>query len=326
MKINPEIKHILHLMKDKDKFLITSHKDPDGDSIGSQLGLYRTLIDLGKKVLVVNQGALPEKYNFLDPQQTISFENKKLEFAPEVVFILECPSIERIGFVRELLPDTAVKINIDHHRDNDNYGKINLVDTDSCAVGELIYYIIDEGKITITPPIAEDLYAAMICDTGNFRFASTTARGMRIAADLVDLGANPKWIFDHIFSKSSPGTLRLLGLTLASLQVAGDGLISYMMVSQDSVKVAQARVEDSEGFVDYALGVSGARLGFLFKEVGNGEVKISARSQNGLNAAEFAKKFNGGGHTNAAGFTKTGPLSKVVKDVIAQAVEFVHGK
>ncbi|HBY99771.1 MAG TPA: hypothetical protein DEO84_00490 [candidate division Zixibacteria bacterium] len=326
MRKSPEINNIVKILREKDRFLITSHKDPDGDSIGSQLALYRALSDSGKLARAVNQGALPEKYSFLDPQGIIGFENAPSMFIPEAVIILECPTLERIGFVSGLIPDSAVVVNIDHHQDNDNYGSLNFVDIKSCAVGELLYFILDEGKFEITPLIAEDLYAAMICDTGNFRFASTTARGMRIAADLVERGANPKNIFDNIFGKASPGTLRLLGLTLASLNVAGNGLISYMQITQESVRKAQARIEDSEGFIDFSLGVAGVRLGILFKEVGSNEVKISVRSQNGLDAAAFAGRFNGGGHTNAAGFTIKRPLKLVVEDVLAKATEFVNAR
>jgi bifunctional oligoribonuclease and PAP phosphatase NrnA len=325
MNKNPKIKEILELVRGKDRFLITSHKDPDGDSIGSQLGLYRALRDFGKDVIIVNQGAMPEKYNFLDPLGLIGFKNEPLRFTPDAAFILECPSIERIGFVSDLLPKSTIKINIDHHQDNEQYADINWVDIESCAVGELIYFLIEGSELKITAEIAEDLYAALICDTGNFRFASTTARGMKIAAELVDLGANPKKIFDHIFSKASPATLRLLGLTLSGLKVVENGLISYMQVTQDNVRQSQARIEDSEGFVDFSLGVAGVRFGILFKEVGSEEVKISVRTQNGLDAAVFAKRFNGGGHVNAAGFTLLRPLLKVVDDVISQAAEFVHG-
>ncbi len=323
-KRNPEIDSILKLMSEKSRFLITAHKDPDGDSVGSQLGLYRILINAGKTARIANQGGLPEKYHFLDPQGLISFNNSPLGYVPEVIFILECPSLERIGSVAELIPESAIKVNIDHHKDNQNYGDINLVDYKRCAVGELIYDIIESGGYKITPDIAEDLYAAVICDTGNFRFASTTAEGMKVAASLIEQGAVPKRIFDNIFSKSSPSTLRLLGLTLASLKVAGDGLISYMQVTQDSVTRAQARLEDSEGFVDYSLAVSGVRMGILFKETGNGEIRISVRSQNGIDAARFAKRFNGGGHTNAAGFTLNGRLPEVVEQVLAGASEYIH--
>jgi phosphoesterase RecJ-like protein len=324
MKTNLEIRQILDLMKEKSRFLITSHRDPDGDSIGSQLGLCRALRDSGKEALVVNHGAIPEKYAFLNSENIIVFENKPLPFIPEVVFVLECPLLERIGFVEDLIPESAEVVNIDHHLDNARYGDINLVDSKSCAVGELIYYILDEGKYEFTPEIAEDLYAAMICDTGNFKFASTTARGMRVAARLVEYGANPKSIYDRIYSNASPATVRLLGYTLATLKTAADGRISYMTVSRENAERAQARMEDSEGFVDYCTIVAGVRMGMLFKEMGDSEVKISIRSQNGVDAATFARRFNGGGHFNAAGFTIHGMLFDVIGDVVRKAEEYVR--
>ncbi|OGC92506.1 MAG: hypothetical protein A2W25_07355 [candidate division Zixibacteria bacterium RBG_16_53_22] len=323
MKTSPEIKQIHKLLTGKQRFLITSHKDPDGDSIGSQLGLFHALKSRGKDVVIVNQGAIPEKYAFLDAERTISFSNGPLPFEPEVVIILECPVLDRIGFVRELIPQSAGLVNIDHHMDNQNYGQINLVDTASCAVGELIYFILSDGGYELTPLIAKNLYAAVICDTGNFRFASTTARGMKIAATLVEHGADPKAIFDQIFTKSSAATLRLLGLTLATLDTTAGGRIGYLTVTRDNVDKARARIEDSEGFVDYSLAIAGVRMGMLFKESGNGEIKVSIRSQNGIDAASFAKKYDGGGHVNAAGFTLKGRIDDVVKKVLAEAEGYI---
>jgi bifunctional oligoribonuclease and PAP phosphatase NrnA len=323
MKINPEIDQILKLMRDKTRFLITSHKDPDGDSVGSQLGLFNVLKNAGKQVGIINRGAMPEKYQFLNRENIIRFDNKPLGFIPEVVFVLECPSKDRAGTVVDLMPDLAIIVNIDHHQDNDNYGVINYVDIGCCAVGELVYNILKEGKYHITPLIAENLYAAILSDTGNFRFASTTARGMKAAAELIELGANPKMIFDRIFSNASPATIRLLGYTLASLKVAGDGKISYMEVTQDSVNNAQAKIEDSEGFVDYSLSVAGVKMGILFKEIGPSEIKISIRSQNGFDAAQFARAYDGGGHINAAGFTVNKPLEKTINEILTRAMEYV---
>jgi phosphoesterase RecJ-like protein len=324
MKIKTEIKNILDLMRWKKRFLITSHKDPDGDSIGSQLALYYALKQKGKQVHVVNQGGLPEKYGFLDNENVVVFSAQAPLQKPEAVFILECPALERIGFVSDLIPKSSKVINIDHHLDNQEYGDINWVDAKSCAVGELVYNLLDSGGYEITPTIARDLYAAIICDTGNFRFASTTARGMKIAAKLVEKGAKPKLIFDQIFSKASPATLRLLGLTLESLNVMSNGKISYLTVSRDIVSRAKARIEDSEGFVDYALAVAGVRMGILFKEMGEEEVKVSIRSQNGINAVAFARSFDGGGHVNAAGFTLHGKLKEIIREVVGKAEEYVN--
>jgi phosphoesterase RecJ-like protein len=323
MKTSPEIATILKFMSEKQRFLITSHKDPDGDSIGSQMGLYHALFSSGKRVYIVNQGAMPEKYAFLDPNNTIHFIDAPPPFEPEVVFVMECPAFDRIGFVQKLIPSAAAVINIDHHLDNKNYGEINLVDTSSCAVGEMVCMILDEGDYEFTPVIAETLYAALISDTGNFRYASTTARGMRVAATLVERGANPKKVFDQIFAKASPATLRLLGHALTTLDTAANGSIGFMTVTREIVGRARARIEDSEGFVDFSLGVAGVRLGILFKEMSEGEIKVSVRSQNGVDAASFAKRFDGGGHVNAAGFTLRGAMPDIVRRVLTEAEGYI---
>ena len=324
MKNSPEINQILKIMEEKNRFLITSHKDPDGDSIGSQLGLFLALKNAGKEVIIVNQGGMPERYNFLDPDKLVNFTIRELPFSPEAVFVLECPSIDRIGFVQDLIPKTAPIVNIDHHLHNDGYGSINWVDTKSCAVGELIYFLLEQGEFKITPAIAEKLYAALMSDTGNFRFSSTTARGIKVAGELVDKGAEPKKIFDNIFAKASPSTLLLLGYTLSTLQVTGNGAISYMAVTRANVARAQGRIEDSEGFVDYSLAVSGVRMGILFKEIDKNEIKVSVRTQNGVDAAKFASRFDGGGHANAAGFTINKTFDDTIRLVIDGAREYLN--
>jgi len=311
-------------MKEKQRFLIASHKDPDGDSIGSQLGLYLALTENGKEAVVVNQGGLPEKYNFLDTENIARFSPEPLPFTPEVVFVLECPSRDRIGFVEKLIPDSAIVINIDHHLGNDNYGSLKYIDPTSCAVGELLYFILKRGDYDITSAIAEKLYSALMSDTGNFRFASTTARGMKVAAELIDAGANPKWIYDNIYAKASPATIRLLGHTLDTLQIIANGNISFMAVTQQNINRAGARIEDTEGFVDFSIAVNGVRMGILFKEVAQNEIKISIRSQNGIDAAGFARRFDGGGHVNAAGFTLRDKLDDAIKQVLAIAEEYVN--
>jgi phosphoesterase RecJ-like protein len=313
-------------MREKDTFLITSHKDPDGDSIGSQMGLYHALIDTGKKAVIINQGGMPDKYNFLDPDGVINFGLQALSFIPDAAFILECPSLDRIGFVSGLIPKTSITVNIDHHLGNENYANVNYVDTASCAVGEIIYAILKFGEYDISREISESLYGAIISDTGNFRFASTTARGMEAAAELVSHGARPKVISDNIYSRFSLETTRLLGYALESLRTIADGQIGYMIVTRDYVRNARARIEDSEGFVDFSLAIKGVRLGILFKEVNENEIKISIRSQNGLNAVSFAKMFEGGGHANAAGFTLKGSLDGAMKDVLDKAIEYVGHK
>lgn len=306
-----------------ERFLITSHLDPDGDSLGSQMALYYSLRDRGKTVAVINQGSIPAKYRFLDPQSIIKSSPDGLTFLPEVVIILECPTLERIGFVRDLIPQSATILNIDHHNDNENYGLVNIVDKESSAVGETLYFLFEEGGNIITREIASQLYAAISSDTGRFRFGSTTARCMRVASELVNKGADPKEISDHLYSGMAPNTLSLLGRTLAGLKTMAGGRIGYFTITLKDLRESGARIEDSEGFVDFILSVHGVMLGFLFKELSESEVKVSVRSQNGFDSAGFAALFNGGGHTNAAGFTRKGEFAKVVSEVTNKAQEYI---
>ena len=324
--IQDEIKRIISILRNNKRFLITSHMDPDGDSIGSQLGIYYSLVNLAKDAAIINQGAIPAKYRFMDPRGIIGFEKKDLRFTPDTVFILECPALDRIGFVQDLIPDSAITINIDHHADNTNYAGINLVDAGSSAVGEMIYFLLKDGDFDITSEIAEELYAAIVSDTGRFRFESTTARAMRVASKLIEKGANPKSICDRLYSDFAPETMRLLGRALSSLRIEEDGKIGYLQITRKDVEESGGLMENSEGFVDFILSVSGVMLGFLFKEIDGDDVKVSVRSQDGFDAAAFARRFGGGGHVNAAGFICKGGITDVVRDILARATEFVNGR
>ncbi len=326
MKNLSEIEKILDVINENDRFLITSHMDPDGDSIGSQLGLFYALKDLGKKSYIVDQGQLPAKYDFLDPENLIKGEANSIPFSPQVTVFVECPEIKRIGFVSDLLPPESIKINIDHHHDNDNYGDLNWVDTECCAAGEMIYYILREGKFNITPVIAMELYAAIVSDTGQFKFSSTSANGMKAASELIQLGANPKMISDKIFSRFAPETIKLLGNTLGNMAIVANGKIAVTQISRNDLKASNAKLENSEGFVDYLLSVAQIELGILFKEIDDKTVKVSLRSQNGVDASKLAREFNGGGHINAAGFTVNGALKEVKDKVVKRATEYIHAK
>lgn len=321
--MNKKLHEINAVINNHKFFLITSHMDPDGDSLGSLMAMYYSLVDRGKKVCIMNQGAIPEKYRFMNPDNLIINSAGKLPFEPEVIIVLECPSLDRIGFVRDLIPKSAFMINLDHHNDNENYANINLIDSDSSAVAEVLFFLFEEDRVTITPDIAKLLYAAISADTGRFRFGSTTSRCMNVASKLIEKGANPKEISDHLYSGILPNTMQLLGITLSSLKITSDGLIGYFIIKNDDVSKSGADLRNSEGFVDFILSVSGVQLGFLFKELSGDEVKISVRSQNGYDSALFASKFSGGGHTNAAGFSRKGQIDKVVNEVIENAQEFV---
>lgn len=324
MKMQTEMDRILSLIDNNADFLITSHMDPDGDSIGSQLALYHALKDAGKNVAVMNQGNLPSRYRFLDPNGVIVTDGRPPRFEATVVFIMECPRMERIGSVKSVIPDSAITVNIDHHPDNSSYADLNLVDPESSAAGEILFLLMERGGIGVTSVIAMQLYAAIVSDTGGFRFGSTTSRAMRIASDLIDKGADPKLVADGIFNAFSAETIRLLGTTLAGLRLDAEGRIAYITITRKDLENSGAELANSEGFVDFTLGISGIMMGILFKEVSESVIKVSVRSQNGLDAASLARKFDGGGHENAAGFTGRGALNDVIDRVLSSAREYVN--
>lgn len=325
MNKKTDFKLLHRLFETKEKFLLTSHQDPDGDSIGSLLGLDGFLVDLGKKTVMFNEGRLPQKYRFLDPTGAIRFSPGPLEFVPQVAIILECPELERIGFVRQYLTRDMTMVNIDHHQMNKMFGDLNYIDESACAVSEILYDILISGGYKISSETAKRFYAAIASDTGRFKFSNTSASCFRVASELVDAGANPKEIADKIFSSFSAGTLKLLGHLLETLELHDGSSICTLKLTSDDLRKYNVQVEDTEGIIDYAMLIEGVKVGILFKDYNRAAVRVSLRSQNGIDIGEYARRKGGGGHPNAAGFSLNKPLDKAVVEVVAEVSEHING-
>jgi len=313
---------IIELVEKSKRILITSHLDPDGDSIGSQLVLKGWLKNLTKEVRIINQGNIPPKYLFLDEERAIEDFNSTLFEAGEadLVFVLECPNLKRTGKVKELIGEGNRIINIDHHPDNSIFGDLNYIDTQASALGEIIYELIAYTGYRLNKETATQLYAAILTDTGRFRFSNTTPRALRICAELVGQGANPKEINNQIYYNNSESALRLLGFTLQNLETFGKGKISFMVIDQKSLKDFEATVEDTESFVNYSLFLKGAEVGVLFRQKSKSLTKVSLRSQNSFDVSSLARIFGGGGHRNAAGCTLNQDLNSA-KELILKKIK-----
>jgi len=310
-------------MNEENRFLLTSHQDPDGDSIGSLIGLGRFLLERGKDVTIYNDGSPPDKYRFLDPDGLIKYEKPLKTSKFNRAIVLDCPKMERIGFVRDLLSDDVISVNIDHHCDNAMFGQINLVDETAAAVGEILCGILDNYHYPISRKVAVPLYAALLSDTGGFRFANTTAACLRCAARLVEAGADPKSISDSIYSSYSIESLKLLGKALENMVSAAGGRICAMTIAKSDLDRTGARLENSEGFVDYTMKIPGTEIGMLLKETGNGAIKVSLRSKGKVDVSAIALKYGGGGHREAAGFSTAGSLSDVLGETIAELKRYL---
>lgn len=322
-KITDKLKKILDLIKKSQTALITSHCDPDGDSIGSQLALAELVESRGKSCRIINQGDLPYKYMFLDPHGKIENMDavkaqKDVGAVFDLVFVLDSTSLSRVGKVKKMLPPGAVLINIDHHPDNEEFGTFNYVDVDASAVGEIIFSLLKVSGFPITPLVATQLYAAILTDTGRFKFSNTSCHCLRVCAELIESGADPKHVTNQIYFNHSLPFLKLLGSTLSGPQILGEGKICTMTVKQALLADLRVDPEEVEGLVNYSLFLRGVEIGLLFTEKENGKTKVNLRSQNEFDVSKVAKAFGGGGHRNAAGCTLDHSLEQAKKVILEQ--------
>jgi phosphoesterase RecJ-like protein len=307
------------------EFLITAHVDPDGDAVGSCLGLEAALQYLGKETQVVLESTLPASLEFLPGASGIRRSAdvpKRFTHA----FVLDSSSLDRVGTVgtANLAPDARIAV-IDHHWGNAGFGAPRLVNPEASATAELIYDLIESLKVPITPEIATNLYTGILSDTGGFRYANTSARTLRVSARLVEHGARAAEVAEALYATKTAPSLRILGAALASLETKGGGRIGAMTISRAMFEEAGATPEDADGIVQYAKSLVGARVGVLIQEVAPGEIRASLRSDGTVDVNEVASRFGGGGHRNAAGLRVRGALETVRQDLFRALEHAMNG-
>ncbi len=312
-----------HFIDGREEFLILSHVDPDGDAIGSSLGLAWALRALGKKVVTANESPLPDGLRFLPGSEWVK-QPAQVARTFDAAFVLDCSSLDRVGpNAAGLVAPHAQVANVDHHAANDGFGNPKLVNVEASATAELVHEILESYGAPIGPEMAECLYVGIASDTGAFRYQNTTPRALRLAARLVERGARPSVTADALYGRKSEASLRILGLALESLEKRGGGQVGALTISRDMFEKAHATPEDADGIVQFAKSLDGARVGVLIQEVAPGEVRLSFRSDGTLDVNEIAGRFGGGGHRNAAGARVRGELEKVrgaVLDALDRAV------
>lgn len=325
-KMEKTFEKIIDLIHAGQTILITSHRDPDGDSIGSQLALDGFLQSFGKPVRIVNHGLLPLRYAFLDPQKRIeefnlAAQEKNFDFQPDLVFVLECSRLDRLGEVKRIIPAESTLVNMDHHPDNARFGTLNYLDSQASALGEIIYALLKDYGFPITPMMANQIYAAILTDTGRFKYSNTSARCLNICAELVKFGADPKMLTNRIYFDHSLSFLKLLGSILNSLEVRNGGKTCLVSIDRSLMSDYGVKPAEIEGIAGYSLFLSGVEIGALFTEIEEGKTKVSLRSQDHFDVSKLAKIFGGGGHRNAAGCTVNHDLEKAKTLVVDQILK-----
>jgi phosphoesterase RecJ-like protein len=306
------LSQVVELVEKKDRFAITSHIRPDGDSLGSSLGLYWLLRALDKDVEVTMRDTAPHAYQQLPGAGAIRV-TPSVDRPYDAVFVIECSDIDRPGLI-DL--EKQFVVNIDHHSTTALFGAINWIDSTASAVGEMIYNLCKATGVRVTKEIAECVYTALLTDTGSFHYSNTTERTFKIASELVRTGVKPAKTAEAIFGSYQWPKIELLSLVLATAKRDETGHIAWMEQTLEMQEQTRASEEDADGFVNYPLSVGDVEATALFKECSPGVYRTSLRSKGDVNVAKVAEQFGGGGHRNAAGCTLKGNLESVERQVV----------
>ncbi|MEP6743146.1 MAG: bifunctional oligoribonuclease/PAP phosphatase NrnA [bacterium] len=318
------LSQVVELIEAKRKFGITSHRRPDGDSLGSSLGLYWLLRALDKDVEVIMRDPVPHAYQTLPGAKSVRV-TPAVDDSYHAVFVIECSDVERPGLA-DL--EKQFVVNIDHHSTTALFGKINWIDSTASAVGEMIYNLCKATGVRVTKEIAECVYTALITDTGSFHFSNTTERTFKVASELLRTGVKPAKAAEAVFASYPWSRIQLMGAVLSTARRDASGRVALLRHSLEMQHTAHASDEDADGFVNYPLTVGEVEAVAMLKELEPGVYRTSLRSKGEVNVAKVAEKFGGGGHRNASGCTLRGTWEEAEEKIIAllqEAVERANG-
>lgn len=310
------------LIETHDRFLLTTHVRPDGDALGSEVGMAGLLRQKGKDVRVVNASRTPPRYDYLDPSGTLfehfgSMGDLSALADREVLVVLDLSAWSQLGDMADWVRGFAGhRVVIDHHVSQDDLGATFLKDTTAEATGTLVAQAVRALGGVFTPEVSTGLFTAIAMDTGWFRHPNTSPSTLRTAADLVESGARIDAIYQLLFERNTEARLRLMGETLAGLRTDAGGRVAYATVTRDALARTGAVPQDTEDLVDYTVSLGGVEVGLLFIEQARGGVKLSIRSRRGLDCTRVVGPFGGGGHRAAAGAMLPEPIGESVERVL----------
>ena len=324
MSIPTAPEELLKRIRGYQHLLVTSHANPDGDAIGTELGIARLLRSMGKGVTIWNADPLPTVYQPLPGSDRIHVGQEPPQGYPDhfdAVVVLECPAMERTGLTELSDPvelSDLPKLNIDHHLGNQHYGVVNWVDTSAPAVGEMVFHLAKGLKVGLDRDTATCLYLALVSDTGCFRFSNASPRAFQAAAALVAEGASPEQVAGWLYESRPLGMMRLLSSMLETLELHTDGRVATAHLTEEMYRQAGASHTDAEGLIDYPRSLAGVDAVALFRQLDSASYKVSLRSRaDTVNVERIARAYGGGGHRNAAGLTLSGTYEQVRERVLA---------
>ena len=302
----PITRQIGDIIRAHQTFLVAGHVRPDGDVLACQIALGLTLQSLGKTVEVWNPDGMSRKYSFL-PHASLVCPPPAQPRAFDVVIAVDTATHDRLGGIRDRIASRKLTVNMDHHISNGRFGDINWIEPKAAASGELVHQLLRDNHWPITPDIAANLFIAIATDTGSFHYSNTTPRTLRIAAELVEAGANIAELSRQCFESYPLGRVRLLQLALANMKLSADNRVSWLWLTRDMYVQSGALAEDSEGLIDHIRAIDTVLVAAVFEQDEAGIVRVSLRSKSDkISVDKIAAQFGGGGHKAAAGARMTG--------------------
>lgn len=320
MHSDSPFQQIVDAVRQRHRFVVSSHARPDGDSIGSQLAFAYAARALGKEVLVVNKDAAPPPLMAFPGVPEIQIASQ-VSGDFDAAVIMECGEIARPG-VAGL--DRYFLINIDHHPGNTGYGALNWFDESAAACGEMVFDLVMALGVPLTPEIATHIYLAILTDTGSFHYSSISPRTFDICRQLLEAGVDPVAVARSVYDSNNMGRLKLFGAVLSAMQIDATGRIAIVYLDHEMARAAGGTYEDTEGLINLPLTVKEIQSVVFFKQNEGDEYRVSLRSKGDIDIGAVAKEFGGGGHKNAAGCSVSGPidaLQKIFLEKIEQAID-----
>ena len=314
------LSQVVELIENKNTFAITTHVRPDGDGIGSSLGLCWLLRSLGKSAEVIVRDGIPAAYTQLpgaDEIRQVAEVNGKYD----AVFVIECSDLSRPG-IKNL--ENQLTVNIDHHATSEHFGTINWIDQTASAVGEMIYNLCKAIGGRITKEIAECVYLALVTDTGSFHFPNTTERTLKVASELVRVGVKPAAISEVVYNSYPWSRIELMSEVLATVKRSADGKIAWMRQTLEMQEKAESVDGDNNGFVNIPLAAKEVEAVCYMRETLPNAYRVSLRSKDNINVARVAEKFGGGGHKNAAGCRVEGDWDQIEAEIVLALNEAIE--
>lgn len=314
--IETDCVEIRQILRNAQRFLVSGHINPDGDSLGCTCALQLALRSWGKRVVAVSPDGVPDLYRFLPGSETVVSEIPAGETF-DVALVVDCETLDRLGPVRDALPLCGTVIEIDHHPGLDGRGSgPQLIVPSSASSGEVVYDLLAGMGAQIDSAMAECLLTAIITDTGSFRFANTTSSTLRVAANLLDAGVATSRIAQRVYDSRPFDSVKLLGLVLSTLTLSDDGRVAYACNLREFASELPGGDGDAEGIVSYVRSIRGVTVGILFTEATESTTRVSLRSRDGVDVSQVARQYGGGGHKAAAGCTVDRPLREAVNLIL----------